>query len=36
MNRFKNNLSFILIKHFILKQFNSKKAFLEKLKNSIK
>ena len=36
MNRFKNNLSFIFIKYLVLRQSDSKKAFLEKLKNSIK
>ena len=35
-NRFKNNLSFIFIRHFVLKQSNSKRAFLKKLKSSIK
>ena len=36
MNRFKNNLSFIFIKHLILRQSDSEGAFLEKLKSSIK
>ena len=36
INRFKNNLSLIFIKCFVLKQFDSKEAFLEKLKSSIK
>ena len=36
INRFKNNLSFIFIKHFIFKQSDLKGAFLEKLKSSIK
>ena len=36
MNHFKNNLLSILIKHFVLKQSDSKRAFLKKLKSSIK
>ena len=36
INRFKNNLSFILIRHFVSKQSNLKKTFLKKLKSSIK
>ena len=36
ISRFKNNLSLILIKHLVSKQFNSKRTFLEKLKSSIK
>ena len=36
INRFKNNLSFIFIKHFVLNQSDSEEAFLEKSKNSIK
>ena len=36
MSRFKNNLSLILIKHFVSKQFNSKRTFLKKLKSSIR
>ena len=36
INRFKNNLLFIFIKHFVLRQFDLKKAFLKKLKSSIK
>ena len=36
ISRFKNNLLFIFIKHFVFKQFNLKDAFLKKLKSSIK
>ena len=36
MSRFKNNLLFIFIKHFVLKQFNSEGESLNKLKSSIK
>ena len=36
MNRFKNNLSFIFIKHFVLRQFDLGKAFLKKLKSSVR
>ena len=36
MSRFKNNLSFIFIKYFVLRQFDSGGAFLEKLKSSIR
>ena len=36
INRFKNNVLFILIRHLILKQSNSKRAFLKKLKSSIR
>ena len=36
MSRFKNNLLFIFIKHFVLRQFDSGGVFLEKLKSSIK
>ena len=36
INRFKNNLLFIFIKHFVLRQLDLREAFLKKLKNSIK
>ena len=36
MNRFKNNLLFIFIKHFVSRQLDSEETFLKKLKNSIK
>ena len=36
ISRFKNNLLFIFIKHFIFKQSDLEDAFLKKLKSSIK
>ena len=36
MNRFKNTLLFIFINHFVLRQSDSERAFLKKLKSSIK
>ena len=36
ISRFKNNLLFIFIKHFVLKQSDLKREFLKKLKSSIK
>ena len=36
INRFKNNLLFIFIKHLVSRQLNLKEAFLKKLKSSIK
>ena len=36
ISRFKNNLSLIFIKHLVSRKPNSKRAFLEKLKSSIR